>query len=131
MSIVQTYLVLLLIACLMLCSWARPKPQLSNLHNEVTYQEEDEDIHNDILRQLALMQAMASRIFNPKKPQTTFATQPYEAPLSSRFLGRVFTQPSLKYSGDADSIPPGGANYYSNYVPLSTYEISEPEALYY
>lgn len=115
----------------MLCSWARPKPQQSSLQNEVTYQEEDEDIHNDVLRQLALM----TSFYTTKKPHTPFAasasTQPYEGPLLSRFLGRIFTQPSLKYYGNADSIPPGGANYYSNYVPLSTYEISEPEDLYY
>lgn len=67
-----------------------------------------------------------------KKRRAQFrpGTQDDERSSYSRFLGRVFTQPSFKYTENA-SVPPGGANYYSNYVPLSTYEISEPDTVYY
>lgn len=136
MSIIQTHLMLLLIACLVLCSWALPKPAPGKVptfsnYNEVTSQE-DEDIHNDILRQLAALRAITTESSYQKKRRAQFAagTHPNERSSYSRFLGRVFTQPSFKYTEDA-AVPPGGANYYSNYVPLSTYEISEPETVYY
>lgn len=88
-------------------------------------------MHNDILRQLAAMRALTTGTFYQKKRRAPFAAPGFDTSGSSRFLGRVFSQPSFKYSENA-AIPPGGGNYYSNYVPLSNpYEISEPETLYY
>ncbi|XP_023164538.1 uncharacterized protein LOC111595187 [Drosophila hydei] len=98
---------LLLVSFALAGCWARPR----DLLNEVTSQEAtpDDYIDNDLVQ----------RISNRPVVGASFLKQRHDFYMPSAQL-----YPQLV-------IPYGGGNYYSNYVlPMSTYEIVEPEPIY-
>ncbi|KAL7741755.1 hypothetical protein ACLKA6_000364 [Drosophila palustris] len=122
---------LLLIISLGIGCWARPRwqhqqqQQLDAALNEVTSQEA-EQIPNDFIEEMSALRS--SRGYYKKR--RSFYNSPFLQ--HSQFRGRSFYKvPAARYP-EVGVIPPGGANYYSNEaLPLSTYEIFEPETMYY
>ncbi|XP_034473915.1 uncharacterized protein LOC117781271 [Drosophila innubila] len=122
---------LLLIVNLGIGCWARPKwqQQQDAALNEVTSQEVPiaaEQIPNNLIEELSALRSPRGYY---KKRRSFYKTQ---AVLQhSQIRGRFYNVPADGYP-EVGVIPPGGANYYSNEVlPLSTYEIYEPETMYY
>ncbi|KAH8262995.1 hypothetical protein KR044_002827 [Drosophila immigrans] len=124
----RNLLQVLLIISLGLGCWARPKParqQLNPALNEVTAHEldlaADPQIPNDLLEQLSTMRSSAGHQHKKRRPNASNYWKPLQHRLQhSPFRGRGFY-----------NVPPGGGNYFSNdALPLSTYEIYDPQPIY-
>lgn len=99
---------LLLLLSLALCGcWARPRDLLNEVNSEEATP--DDYIDNDLVQ----------RISNRPVVGTQFLKQRHD----------FYMPPAQLYPQLV--IPFGGGNYYSNYVlPMSTYEIVEPEPIF-
>ncbi|KAH8377644.1 hypothetical protein KR093_006417 [Drosophila rubida] len=124
---------LLLIASLANCCWARPafhrQQQLAAARNEVTSQEGDQQLPNELLEQLAALRSpvVGQQHYKKRRPNN------YWKQLQLQPQRLQWSQLRRRYHDVPHDgvIPPGGGNYYSNDVlPLSTYEIYEPEPIY-
>ncbi|KAH8413023.1 hypothetical protein KR009_007446 [Drosophila setifemur] len=118
MSCSKLVLLILVVACLILIAWARPRSR-SSVYNEVTSLPAERRVNNDIMDQISPMRRPFKREFLLKRrsfPKMTMSRSP--------FLERFYNEPQAE-------IAPGGMNFFGNDVlPLSTYEIIEPEAFY-
>ncbi|XP_037711207.1 uncharacterized protein LOC119548168 [Drosophila subpulchrella] len=120
MSSSKLALLILVIACLVLIAWARPRSR-SSLYNEVNSLPAERRMSNEIMDQISPMRRPHKREFFPKR-------RSFDSPkmLMSRspFLERFYNHP-------APEMALGGWNYFDNDVlPLSTFEILEPESLF-
>ncbi|KAH8279881.1 hypothetical protein KR054_009467 [Drosophila jambulina] len=107
-------LLILVVACLILIAWARPRSR-SSIYNEVTSLPAERRLSNEILDQISPMRKPSKRHYFLKRKMTI---------PRSPFLDRFYNMPQAE-------IAPGGANYFGNDVmPLSAYEILEPESFY-
>ncbi|EDV32050.1 uncharacterized protein Dana_GF15637 [Drosophila ananassae] len=111
-------LLLLVIACLMFIAWARPRSR-SSVFNEVTSLPAERRMSNDILDQISPMRRPAKRSFLVKQPKFARLKMP-----------RSYFRDGF-YNELQPEIAPGGMNFYGNDVlPLSTFELLEPDSLY-
>ncbi|KAH8249116.1 hypothetical protein KR032_006128 [Drosophila birchii] len=114
MSSTKLALLILVVACLILIAWARPRSR-SSMYNEVTSLPAERRLSNEILDQISPMRKPSKRHYYLKRKM---------AMPRSPFLERFYNMPQPE-------IAPGGANFFGNDVmPLSTYEIIEPESYY-
>ncbi|XP_016990402.2 uncharacterized protein LOC108052514 [Drosophila rhopaloa] len=120
MSSSKLALIILVIACLILIAWARPRTR-SSIYNEVTSLPAERRMSNDIMDQISPIRRPHNREYFLKsrsfdRPKMIFS----QSPFFENFYGDL--QPE---------IAPGGSNYFGNDVqPLPTYEILEPESLF-
>ncbi|XP_017108677.3 uncharacterized protein [Drosophila bipectinata] len=111
-------LLLLVIACVMIIAWARPRSR-SSIFNEVTSLPAERRMSNDILDQISPMRRPSKRSFVIKHPAFPRLKMP-----------RSYIREGL-YNELQPEIAPGGMNFYGNDVlPLSTFELLEPDTLY-
>ncbi|EDV58933.1 uncharacterized protein LOC6543290 [Drosophila erecta] len=120
MSSSKLAFLILVIACLVLIAWARPRSR-SSIFNEVTSLPAERRMSNEIMDQISPMRRPHRRDYFVKKRPL----------ISSRMMMSRSPFPGRFYSDAVQQIAPGGANYFGNDVlPFSTYEILEPESLY-
>ncbi|KAH8259103.1 hypothetical protein KR038_003026 [Drosophila bunnanda] len=114
MSSSKLALLILVVACLMLIAWARPRSR-SSVYNEVTSLPAERQLSNEIMDQISPIRKPSKRHYFLKRKMMTNR---------SPFLERFYNMPQPE-------IAPGGVNYFGNDVmPMSTYEILEPESFY-
>ncbi|XP_017014935.2 uncharacterized protein [Drosophila takahashii] len=120
MSSSKLVLLILVIACLLFITWARPRSR-SSIYNEVNSLPAERRMSNEIMDQISPLRVPHKREFFLKR--RSFAS-PKMMMSRSPFLERFYNQP-------VPEIAPGGSNYFGNNVePLSTFEILEPESLF-
>ncbi|XP_017110295.1 uncharacterized protein LOC108134488 [Drosophila elegans] len=120
MSSSKIALLILVIVCLVLIAWARPRSR-SSIYNEVTSLPAERRMSNEIMDQISPLRRPHKRnFFLKKRPFVGSKMMMSRSPFLDRF-----------YSDLQPEIAAGGANYFGNEVmPLPTYEILEPESLF-
>ncbi|XP_064548614.1 uncharacterized protein LOC135435475 [Drosophila montana] len=126
-------LLLLQLQLLFLASFVLGRPSDAPALNEVSSQEDgqpnDDYINNDMVQQIS---AMPSPVVGGAfyKQRHAFYNPPPAQLWRSSFLRRFYQVPGSSVYPEL-AISPGGGNYYSNEVlPMSTYEIIEPETMF-
>ncbi|XP_017059212.1 uncharacterized protein LOC108100016 [Drosophila ficusphila] len=120
MSSPKLALIILVIVCLFLIAWARPRSR-SSLYNEVTSLPAQRKMSNEIMDQISPMRRPHKRDYFLKRRSFGGSKMTKSR---SPFLERFYNDP-------LPEIAPGGFNYFGNEAqPMSTYEILEPEAFF-